>query len=293
MSAAATQAPIRATGARRRAPRHQIAIPVDVTALRSGVPYRIPGRSVNLSEGGLALVLAGQLRLGDSVGLELGLPDSGAPILLKAVVRHQAFLFCGLEFLGLSEEQRTRIRICAQGKSGVSARDELSVVTAQGSETAVMHHTPSQALPPSPRHAPVSVRVLYVALAAFIAIGAVGWWQWYRAWKALDSLVPRSESGLQPPRVSVPANVMEALVTHKVEPVYPEAARRANIQGLVILQAVIGADGTVVDLDPISGPDALTSAAVEAVKSWHFQPYQVDGKPVEVETTVAVNFRDN
>ena len=59
----------------------------------------------------------------------------------------------------------------------------------------------------------------------------------------------------------------------------------------MILHAVIGADGTVIDLEPIGGPESLAVAAVEAVKWWRFQPYQVDGQPVPVETTLAVDFR--
>jgi protein TonB len=84
---------------------------------------------------------------------------------------------------------------------------------------------------------------------------------------------------------------MQQLITHKVEPLYPEDLRQRNVQGVVVLDAVIGRDGTVVRLRPISGPDALGSAAIEAVKWWRFRPYRVDGRAVEVETTLAVDFR--
>ena len=59
---------------------------------------------------------------------------------------------------------------------------------------------------------------------------------------------------------------MERLLTHKVDPIYPEAARRAKVQGVVILDVTIGPDGTVVDVHAISGPDELAPAALDAVK---------------------------
>jgi protein TonB len=86
---------------------------------------------------------------------------------------------------------------------------------------------------------------------------------------------------------------MESRLIHKIEPIYPEAARQANVQGVVILEAVIGTDGTVVDLRAISGPDELTAAALDAVKWWRFQPYVLSGRAVQVKTKLAVEFREN
>ena len=54
---------------------------------------------------------------------------------------------------------------------------------------------------------------------------------------------------------------------------------------------VIGRDGSVEKVTPVSGPDVLTTAAVNAVRWWRFQPYVVNGKAVEIETTLAVEFR--
>ncbi len=86
---------------------------------------------------------------------------------------------------------------------------------------------------------------------------------------------------------------MEGLVTHKTDPIYPEAARQANIQGIVALDVIIGPDGTVVDVQPISGPEQLAPAAVDAVKWWRFQPYLLNGQAVQVRTRLAVDFRGN
>jgi periplasmic protein TonB len=74
-------------------------------------------------------------------------------------------------------------------------------------------------------------------------------------------------------------------------PLYPAAAKQQGIQGVVVLEAVIGADGTVRELRVIDGHPLLAPAAIEAVKRWKYKPYYVKGKPVEVETTITVNFR--
>jgi len=86
---------------------------------------------------------------------------------------------------------------------------------------------------------------------------------------------------------------MEKLLTHRVLPIYPEAARRAHIQGVVVLDTTIASDGTVLDVRPVSGPDELTPAAVDAVKWWRFQPYLINGQGAQVRTTLAVDFRGN
>ncbi len=86
---------------------------------------------------------------------------------------------------------------------------------------------------------------------------------------------------------------MEKRIVTKTEPVYPEAARTAGTEGLAVLDAVIAPDGSVERLRPVSGPDLLVQSATEAVQSWKFEPYLSSGKAVEVETTIAVEFRLN
>jgi periplasmic protein TonB len=86
---------------------------------------------------------------------------------------------------------------------------------------------------------------------------------------------------------------MEQRILAKAEPLYPEAARTAGTEGLVVLDAVIGADGNVERLRAVSGPNLLVQSASEAVRSWRFEPYLSSGKAVEVETTIAVDFRLN
>jgi bla regulator protein blaR1 len=83
---------------------------------------------------------------------------------------------------------------------------------------------------------------------------------------------------------------MAALIVKKVPPEYPEAAKKAGIQGEVVLRAIIGKDGDVENLQIVSGHPQLAPAAVEAVKQWKYRPYLQEGKPVEVETEITVNF---
>jgi TonB family protein len=122
---------------------------------------------------------------------------------------------------------------------------------------------------------------------------AVLWWHWNRGWDDLESGLPTNEktnNALQP-QAHVPADVMAKLVTHRVDPDYPEAARPANLQGVVVLDVVVGRDGSVVNMHTVDGPEVLAEAAMDALQWWRFEPYRVDGQPVVVETTVAVEFK--
>src|ERR1035437_10458595 len=91
-------------------PRHPIHVPLDLIALRSGFPENLPGRCTDLSEAGVGAVVAGELAAGQQVAVELRLPNVGVPVRARALVRYQSRLHCGLEFVGLSVEQREMIR---------------------------------------------------------------------------------------------------------------------------------------------------------------------------------------
>jgi len=282
MSAATAQAPLRTTKNTRRVPRFPLSVPADVTVLRSGIPFSIPGRSVSIGERGVGVVLAGELHPGDSVGIEFRLPDAGGPFRLKAVVRYQALLHCGLEFVNLTSEQQTLIEHWTRKKS---ATNPPSLITAS---------VPFVEAPDLKGRSTTFGRSLLIVLAGtLLLVGTLGWWHWHHAWSELESEIPASKPLIQPAPTTVPAEVMEGLITHKIEPIYPEAARQANIQGIVALDVTIGPDGTVVDVRPISGPEQLAPAAVDAVKWWRFQPYLLNGQAVQVRTTLAVDFRGN
>jgi protein TonB len=93
-----------------------------------------------------------------------------------------------------------------------------------------------------------------------------------------------------PHRVLVSQGVTQGMVLHRVQPSYPPLARQARIQGSVVLQAEIGKDGSIQNLHLISGHPMLAPSAIEAVKQWRYKPYILNREPVEVETTITVNF---
>ncbi len=76
----------------------------------------------------------------------------------------------------------------------------------------------------------------------------------------------------------------------RVNPEYPSEAKARNIQGLVMLDAQVLNDGSVGNIDVVKGDPLLTEAAVHAVRQWKYQPYLVDGRPVESQTRITINF---
>jgi periplasmic protein TonB len=84
--------------------------------------------------------------------------------------------------------------------------------------------------------------------------------------------------------------VMAAALIYKVQPEYPVIARTIHLQGTVYLRAIIATDGTVRQLEVISGNTILARPAREAVLQWRYQPTRLNGEPVEVETLITVNF---
>ena len=113
-------------------------------------------------------------------------------------------------------------------------------------------------------------------------------------------MIPGTEGTSRPPEIKRPAErpahqqisegVMEASLVRKVLPTYPAIARPMHLSGQVILHAIIGTDGSVRQLQVFSGNPILAQAALAAVREWRYQPTRLNGQPVEVETTITVNF---
>jgi bla regulator protein blaR1 len=97
------------------------------------------------------------------------------------------------------------------------------------------------------------------------------------------------QSQLSPPD-SVSEEAMNQLIVKKVPPVYPEPALQAHIEGAVVLNATIGKQGDVENLQVVSGHPQLVPAAIEAVKQWKYQPYLWQGEPIEVTTQLHISF---
>jgi TonB family protein len=102
---------------------------------------------------------------------------------------------------------------------------------------------------------------------------------------------PLTDSQGTPKRIRVSSSVSRGLLIRQVAPVYPDAARRAHIEGVVLLSATINKEGKIGDLQLISGPKELAMAAIGAVQQWRYKPYLLSGDPVEVETQIQVNFQ--
>ena len=117
------------------------------------------------------------------------------------------------------------------------------------------------------------------------------WWRWNRAWEELEAGLKAQTASAEKAQAQVPAEVMEKLLVHRVEPVYPPAARQQKLEGVIALDIVVGRDGSVVSMHPLNGPDVLARAAMDALRWWKFEPYRVNGEPAVVETTVAVEFK--
>ena len=90
--------------------------------------------------------------------------------------------------------------------------------------------------------------------------------------------------------VRVSGGVMAGNSLTKVNPVYPQDAKDAKIQGAVVLRAVIGKDGVVENLQVVSGPEKLRRPSLDAVRQWTYKPYLLNGQPVEVDTTITVTY---
>jgi TonB family protein len=270
--------------ARRRGLRYAVEAPLEVTVLRRGVPDTVPGRSLNLGTGGVAAMLAGDLSPGEKVGVEIRLPENADPLRTRALVRHHNKLRYGLEFVGLSKEQRMAIRQWAQKTKATPGQRAGKPTLAAGRSKGGGSEEPPASLQR------LSANGWFLLLVSAAILLAVLWWRWNQGWDELESGLRRSEA-IPRAQAQVPAEVMEKLVRHRVDPEYPAAARPQNLQAVILLDVIVGSDGAVVNVHPLGGPEILEKAAADALRWWRFEPYRVDGKPVVAETKVAVEFK--
>jgi TonB family protein len=284
---------------RRRAARFELRTTLDVTVLRSGIPDTVPGRALDVGERGIAAMLAGEMILGETVAIEVLLPLMSEPLRTRATVRYQDKLRCGLEFVGLSAEQQAAIRDWAnETKEEVSVSPKLAggkdkrkkeAEPTGGRGNVAGHGAPGKSPKKWSRVGWIAFFILFLLAAA--GAGAF-WWKWNRGWEELESgLKSEQAATAEKPQAQVPAEVMEKLLIHRVEPVYPAEARRANLQGVIALDIVVGRDGLVTSMKALNGPDVLVRAAMDALRWWKFEPYRLNGEPAVVETTVAVEFK--
>jgi TonB family protein len=238
--------------------------------------------------------------------VDVRLPLVADPLHARAMVRYHDNLRCGLEFLGLTSDQRATIREWAKesraeteiAMHSTPAIDNASAIsfgtaekTAAAPRTDAITRGPlSVGAPgkPAKKRGKGWIILLVIAAITFAAL----WWRWNRSWRELESgLKTQETAAAERPQAQVPAEVMEKLLVHRVDPTYPPEARQQNVQGVIALDIVVGRDGSVVNMHPLNGPGVLAHAAMDALRWWKFQPYRLDGEPAAVETTVAVEFK--
>ncbi len=200
-----------------------------------------------------------------------------------------------LEFLGVSPEIEQKVRaqlpvhegdqVTSESMPGIMAAakevDEhfagiMSVSIGEKPE-ALVRLILGSGLPPTPL-----AGVEGVVIKGGTAGGVTG--------RVQAGVVAPAAAGSTPQRIRVGGNVQQANLISKVNPVYPPLAKQARIQGVVHLTTTIAADGTVQNIEVISGHPLLVPAAMEAVKQWLYKPTLLNGNPVEVITQVDVNF---
>jgi periplasmic protein TonB len=107
---------------------------------------------------------------------------------------------------------------------------------------------------------------------------------------AIPSFATPAPQGASPQTVRVGGDVKPPVKVKGAPPVYPDVAKRARVEGVVILEATIGIDGKVKDIKVIRSVKLLEAAAMDAVRTWEFKPTVVNGQTVQVITTIPVNF---
>ena len=99
-----------------------------------------------------------------------------------------------------------------------------------------------------------------------------------------------SDAVFVPMRVNISGGVAVGMIEHKVNPEFPAEAQAKGMQGTVVLEAVIGVDGKIKELNVVTGAPVFQKPALDAVRRWRYRPYLLNGVPVEVKTTINVVF---
>ena len=143
-------------------------------------------------------------------------------------------------------------------------------------------------------HRPAAALVFACFFCATGAVSAAGGQQAEGAVGGVVGGLPAPPSPPPPPPPSAPIRVGGAIKpptkTKNVPPIYPPIAQAARVQGVVILEAIIGPTGRVDDLRVLRSIPLLDQAALDAVKQWEFTPTLLNGQPVPVIMSVTVAF---
>lgn len=289
MSTGVTPALSQPTASKRRVPRYELTVPLALTVLRSGIPNTMSGRALEIGEGGMGVIPESQLIVGESVRVEFLVPHSSQLMRATAVVRYQHERGFGLQFHRLPVGQQAIVRFWTR-------REGDLLLAAQPSAPSIKAVVRPEVLPSfekseKPKRQFGMRRIAAFAISVIVVAAVLGWWQWQHGWTELEAGLAGEQAVVVPPKLKVPAGELEQRLIHKVIPEYPERARHAGVQGAVVLDIVVSVEGAVTQVKFVSGPEALSQAAMDAVRWWRFEPYIVNGQPATVETTLLLNFR--
>jgi TonB family protein len=164
-------------------------------------------------------------------------------------------------------------------------------IQSQPNSTPVPAATPQPGVPINPTPVPISAPPHPVAAASTSAIPS-------SLRSQIASMTPEA-SGAKPVEAAMssiePVKLAESaawdLLAQKVDPEYPDAAKPGKQLGSVVLQVLIGRDGTVEDAKFLQGSLVFARAAIDAVKQWRFKPYSLNGRAVSVQSSITLNFK--
>jgi len=231
--------------------------------------------------GGVAAGVSGGVGTGVSGGVGTGGPqiimrgdritlNNGAPSVLKGII-----------VSGISEQARTDLLARLPYHEGDTLPADIS---------SVMHKV-GQAVAAFDEHLRAAIEVHNGEAELTIAVLGTEPHVSASGGSAQAAAAVALDTGTQAPkRIRVGSAVQAGNLLSKVVPEYPALAKQGRIQGTVELQAVIGKDGTVQDLKVVSGHPLLAQAALDAVRNWVYRPTLLNGDPVEVMTTIDLNF---
>jgi|SRR5208282_4253696 TonB family protein len=285
MTTGVSPAFLQGTASKRSVPRYKLTVPLALTVLRSGIPNHIPGRALEIGEGGMGVVPASQLLVGESVRVEFLVPHMSSPVRATAVVRYQHEWCFGLQFLRLPVGQQSIVRYWTRRQGELLMPAPADDALEAGEEPQLLPDLEDSTRKSGIRH------IVALAVSITVLLSVLGWRQWQQGWAELEAQLPAKDTVVVQPQWRVPPDAMAQRIVYHVIPEYPEPARQAGVQGTVVLDAVVSVEGSVTQMKFVSGPDVLSRAAMDAVRWWRYQPYFVNGQPATVETTVAVDFR--
>jgi TonB family protein len=225
--------------------------------------------------------------------------------LAAVVVKDRDFWF-GTEVAALDSDGTEPAVASQKPESKADSKPAKSIATADGVKQAksaalatrkqISAAKPSTAAVPVPAEAPAVTTVRTVLPPLDVEVIAGDHHHTIRpgsnATKVELTRPGQAAAGFSAPINSAPINAAEReqIADATQRPSYPLLAQHMNVQGSVVLQAVIGADGIIQDLHVLSGPAILAAAAQQAVREWHFKPVLQNGSPVETQAKITVNF---